>query len=106
MNNEQNNNIITLKNRKQLEIRGIKKLESLNPNEFYMSTALGDLIIRGENLEMQQLDIDKGNLWISGLFYSLEYLEEEKVIKKKQSIIGKIFKWFIQQKKKSEYYYI
>ncbi len=88
---EQNNEII-LKNRKQLEVRGLKKLESLNPNEFYMSTNLGDLLIRGENLEMQQLDIDKGNLWISGLIYSIEYLEEMKTKKNKQSFIGKIFK--------------
>lgn len=92
MNNEQNNNIITLKNRKLLEIKGIKKLESLNPNEFYMSTSLGDLVVKGEGLEMQQLDIDKGNLWISGMIYSLEYLEEEKAKKTKQSIFGKIFK--------------
>ncbi len=92
MNNEQNNNIITLKNRKLLEIKGIKKLESLNPNEFYMSTSLGDLVVRGEDLEMQQLDIDKGNLWISGMVYSLEYLEDQKTKKTKQSILGKIFK--------------
>ncbi len=92
MNNEQNNNIITLKNRKLLEIKGIKKLESLNPNEFYMSTSLGDLVVRGEDLEMQQLDIDKGNLWISGMIYSLEYLEDHKTKKTKQSILGKIFK--------------
>lgn len=92
MNNEQNNSLITLKNRKQLEIRGIKKLESLNPNEFYMSTNLGDLLVRGENLEMQQLDIDKGNLWITGMIYSLEYLDELKSKKNKQNIIGKIFK--------------
>ncbi len=86
------NSEIILKNRKQLEIRGIKKLESLNPNEFYMSTNMGDLLVRGDNLEMQQLDIDKGNLWISGLIYSLEYLDEIKEKKNKQSIIGKIFK--------------
>ena len=92
MNNEQNNSLITLKNRKQLEIRGIKKLESLNPNEFYMSTNLGELLVRGENLEMQQLDIDKGNLWITGMIYSLEYLDELKSKKNKQNIIGKIFK--------------
>ena len=99
MNNEQNNNIITLKNRKTLEIKGIKKLESLNPNEFYMSTSLGDLVVRGENLEMQQLDIDKGNLWISGMIYSLEYLEEKAQKKTKQSIMGKIFKWSLLLKK-------
>lgn len=94
MNSEQNNGLITLKNRKQLEIRGIKKLESLNPNEFYMNTNLGDLLVKGEELEMQQLDIDKGNLWITGMIYSLEYLDEPKNKKSKQNIIGKIFKWF------------
>ena len=88
---EKDNEII-LKNRKLLEVKGIKKLESLNPNEFYIITSLGDLIVKGENLEMQQLDIDKGNLWISGLIYSLEYLDDEQNKKKGKNIIGKIFK--------------
>ena len=57
MNNEQNNNIITLKNRKILEIKGIKKIESLNPEEFYMNTSLGNLVVRGEGLEMHHLNI-------------------------------------------------
>jgi sporulation protein YabP len=92
MNNEQNNNIITLKNRKILEIKGIKKIESLNPDEFYMNTSLGNLVVRGEGLEMQQVDIDKGDLWISGTIYSLEYIEDHKQNKTKQSIFGKIFK--------------
>ena len=92
MNNEQNNNIITLKNRKILEIKGIKKIESLNPEEFYMNTSLGNLVVRGEGLEMQQVDIDKGDLWISGTIYSLEYIEDHKQNKTKQSIFGKIFK--------------
>ena len=41
---------------------------------------------------MQQLDIDKGNLWISGLVYSLEYVDIPKEKTKNKSIIGKIFK--------------
>ena len=88
---EKDNEII-LKNRKLLEVKGIKKLESLNPNEFYIITSLGDLVVKGESLEMQQLDIDKGNLWISGLIYSLEYLDDLQDKKKGKSIIGKIFK--------------
>ncbi|MBQ8292941.1 MAG: sporulation protein YabP [Bacilli bacterium] len=92
MNSEQNNSTVTLKNRKNLEIKGIKKLESLNPNEFYIITNLGDLLVRGENLEMRELDMDKGNLWISGLIYSLEYIEEVSTKKNKQNILGKIFK--------------
>ena len=88
----ENNNEIILKNRKLLELKGIKKLESLNPSEFYIITGLGDLIVKGENLEMQQLDIDKGNLWISGLVYSLEYVDVPKEKGKTKNIIGKIFK--------------
>lgn len=88
----ENNNEILLKNRKLLELKGIKKLESLNPNEFYIITGLGDLVVKGENLEMQQLDIDKGNLWISGLVYSIEYLDTPKEKTKNKNIIGKIFK--------------
>lgn len=88
--NETNQNVI-LKNRSKLEISGIKKIESLNDEQFLIDTKLGLLLIKGENLEMQQLDIDKGNLWISGTVNLIEYIEETKK-KEKTNFFGKVFK--------------
>lgn len=82
---------IDLKDRKKLEISGIKKIESLNSEEFLIDTKLGLLLVRGKELEMQMLDIDKGNIWISGNINAIEYIEP--VAKKEKSgFFGKVFK--------------
>lgn len=82
---------ISLKGRKELEISGVKKIESLNSEEFIIDTILGILIVRGEELTMQQLDIEKGMLWITGSVCSLEYLDKEQN-KEKKGFFKKIFK--------------
>lgn len=81
---------IYLKDKKQLEITGIKKIESLNSEEFLIDTSLGMLLVRGSDLQMTQLDIDKGNLWISGTINLIEYLENTK--KEKTGFFSKVFK--------------
>ncbi len=87
--NVMNQNII-LKDRKKLEITGIKKIETLNSEEFLIDTKLGLLYIRGNDLEMQQLDIDKGHIWIIGEVNIIEYVEQTK--KEKQGFFSKVFK--------------
>ena len=93
MNNDFKEQTLTLNNRKRLEITGVKKLESLNKTEFFVSTILGLLLVRGENLEMQHLDIEKGILWIIGEVSSLSYLDEEITKKKDEGFFKKLFKW-------------
>ncbi|HHU24494.1 MAG: sporulation protein YabP [Bacilli bacterium] len=83
---------ITLKERKKLEITGVKKIESLNSEQFYILTTLGDMLVRGSDLEMQHLDVDKGLLWIKGFVYSIEYVDNLKSKKEKNSLMGKLFK--------------
>ena len=93
MNNELKEQILSLNNRKRLEITGVKKLESLNKTEFFVDTILGLLLVRGENLEMQHLDIEKGVLWIIGNVNSVSYLDEDKTKKKDEGFLKKLFKW-------------
>lgn len=81
---------VVLKDRKRLEISGIKKIESLNSEEFLIDTKLGMLFVKGKELEMQQLDTDHGNLWISGTVNLIQYVEETK--KEKTGFFGKVFK--------------
>ncbi len=92
MNNELKEQILSLNNRNRLEITGVKKLESLNKTEFFVDTILGLLLVRGENLEMQHLDIEKGVLWIIGNVNSVSYLDEEKTKKKDEGFLKKLFK--------------
>ena len=53
---------------------------------------MGTLIIIGENLTMQQLDLEKGNIWIEGSIHSLSYVKDIKTTKEKSSFLGKLFK--------------
>ncbi len=92
MNNDSKGQILTLNNRERLEITGVKKLESLNKTEFFVSTILGLLLVKGNNLEMQHLDIEKGILWIIGDIDSISYLDEDLKKKKDESFLKKLFK--------------
>lgn len=92
MNNDFKEQIISLNNRKRLEISGVKKLESLNKTEFFVDTILGLLLVRGEELEMQHLDIEKGILWIVGNISSISYLDEDTNNKKDEGFFKKLFK--------------
>ena len=89
--NEMNKQELKLKNRTNLEVTGVKKIESLNSEEFIINTNLGILSVKGSNLEMQHLDIEKGILWISGNIDSMIYLNSEKK-KEKGNFFGKVFK--------------
>lgn len=89
--NEMLYNNITLENRKTLKLTGVKKIISLNPLEFQLETILGNLIIKGNNLEMQMFDIDKGNMLITGNVDSLVYANKSQE-KKEKGFIQKLFK--------------
>ena len=93
MNSELKEQTLSLNNRKRLEITGVKKLESLNKTEFFVDTILGLLLVRGEELEMQHLDIEKGILWIVGNISSISYLDEDTNKKKDEGFFKKLFKW-------------
>lgn len=82
---------ISLKERENLEITGVKKLESLNSEEFLLDTTLGYMVVRGNNLEMKHLDIEKGLLSIKGNVYLIEYQDGPKD-KKNKGFLSKLFK--------------
>lgn len=82
---------VVLKGRKDLLITGVKKLESLNEQEFVIYTALGKMQVKGSGLEMKSLNIDKGDLLITGNVRLIEYVE--KVEKQKEKgFLTKLFK--------------
>ena len=64
---------IVLTNTENLHITGIKKLESMNKEEFILDTVCGYLVVGGVNLEMASLDIDNGKMHIIGIVHKLEY---------------------------------
>jgi sporulation protein YabP len=67
---------VKLTNRKNLEISGVKEVDSFDNEEFLLETVQGYLIIRGQNLQLKNLDTGSGNVTIKGRVYELSYIDE------------------------------
>ena len=66
------NHGITLVERKNIVISGVKKIESFDSEEFLMETTLGYLVIKGNELEIIKLDTYQGStLQLSFPFFVL-----------------------------------
>ena len=85
------NHNITLSERKNIIITGVKKIDSFDKLEFSMETTLGNLNIKGEELEIVKLDTYQGNITIKGKVNSLTY-NDSKSKTKEDNFLGKLFK--------------
>ncbi len=81
--------IIKLNDRKSIVISGIKKIISFDDKEFNLESIMGNIIIKGENLEMVKLDTIEGNVSIKGKVNSFSYTD---IRAKEDSLIAKLFK--------------
>ena len=67
---------IILEEREQLVVSGVEEVESFDENTIVMVTAQGVLIVRGENLHIEKLSLDGGDLKVEGMVESLTYEED------------------------------
>lgn len=81
--------LITLRNRKRLDMTSIKEIERFDQEEFLIKTSQGKLLIRGEELRIVHLDVDKGLLTLEGVIKVVQYDEEDAVLSK--SLLHKLF---------------
>ena len=82
---------ITLNERKSIIITGVKKIDIFDEEEFYLETTMGNLIIKGEELEIIKLDTYQGNVSIKGKVDSLTYTENGRK-DKESGVFNKLFK--------------
>lgn len=80
---------LILKERKLLNISGILDVGSFDDNEVVVYTDLGELTIKGENLHINKINLDDGNLELDGEVFLLEYAEDKPTGK---SFLSKIFR--------------
>lgn len=85
------NHSITLVERKNLVISGIKKIDNFDSEEFVIDTNMGILTVKGENLEIIKLDTIQGNISIKGKINSLDYIDDMKE-KESKGVFNRLFK--------------
>lgn len=82
---------IIMRGRRFLDITGVKHVESFDNEEFLLETVMGFLAIKGENLQMKNLDVDKGIVSIKGKINDIIYLDEQPGEKAK-GLFSKLFR--------------
>lgn len=82
---------VMMRGRRLLDITGVKQVESFDNEEFLLETVMGFLAIRGQNLQMKNLDVDKGIVSIKGKVFDIVYLDEQNGEKAK-GFFSKLFR--------------
>lgn len=83
---------MNISERKNINITGVKKIDSFDNEEFLLETIMGYLAIKGTGLEIIKLDTYQGNVSIKGKVNSLVYMDNQKKGEKEEGIFGKLFK--------------
>ncbi|SFC66922.1 sporulation protein YabP [Clostridium uliginosum] len=85
------NSSLSLENRQKLTLSGVVEVISFDSQKIDLTTILGNLSIKGEELKMNKLDVKNGDIIINGSIASMIYSGKE-TKKSKESIITRLFK--------------
>lgn len=82
---------LLLENRRNLSISGVRDVESFDESQVTLFTELGMLTIAGDDLRINKLSIDIGEVEIEGEIYAFEYSDDEPS-SKGQGFLSRLFK--------------
>lgn len=80
---------INLKDRSSLVISGVDHIYSFNDKKIEVLTSAGRLIVEGEGLDMNKLNIEESIISVEGTVNSLIYAKEKKP---EEKFLKKVFK--------------
>lgn len=86
------NHKMQIVNRNQGIITGVEDVVSFDLNEIVLETQMGMMYIRGNELHVKRLSLDKGEVEIEGQTDSFTYSDLKKYKKSKESLLGRMFK--------------
>ncbi|MGE5551988.1 MAG: sporulation protein YabP [Bacteroidota bacterium] len=81
----------TLAGRTHLSLDGAREVINFSPEEILLETVAGALVVKGENLHIQQLNLDEGRMVVDGDFTSLTYMGEG-FGKKSKTLLGRLLR--------------
>lgn len=82
---------VEMKQRKDIHISGVKALDSFDSEEFLLETTMGYLVIRGQQLQLKNLNLDDSFVQIMGNVYEMTYVDDQREGRAK-GLFGKLFK--------------
>ena len=82
---------VTLSNRRSGSLTGILDVISFDIAEILLETEMGMLHVKGKDLHVNRLNLEKGEVDIEGMIEGFSYSQIPAVTKNKESIFGKMF---------------
>ena len=83
---------VTMTNRKSCAINGVKDVLSFDEHEILLETELGMLMIKGNELHVNRLTLDKGEVDVDGKIDSFTYSDAAIIGNKNESFLSKLFR--------------
>ena len=81
---------VLVNDRRNGTVTGVKEVDSFNENEIHMLTECGRLLIKGENLHVKELHLEKGEAQIEGKINSLTYATNGR-LQDRKSLVKRMF---------------
>ena len=83
---------MVLLNRRTCNLTGVNDVLSFDVNEIILETDLGMLMIKGKELHVNRLTLEKGEVDIEGKVDSFTYSEQAGMGAKGESLLTRLFK--------------
>ncbi|MCI8299329.1 MAG: sporulation protein YabP [Lachnospiraceae bacterium] len=83
---------LMISNRKSGVLNGVIDVLSFDVGEVLLETELGMLMIKGNDLHVNRLTLEKGEIDIEGKIDSLTYSDVKPSAKQNESLLGRLFK--------------
>ncbi len=80
-----------LQNRADVALTGVREVVSFDENQVVMDTDLGLLTLKGKDLHVNRLTLEKGEMDVDGQIDSLAYSSNEAYRKAGQSLFARLF---------------
>ncbi|QHQ60490.1 sporulation protein YabP [Anaerocolumna sedimenticola] len=88
----QKNHKVSLNARSSAAITGVKDVLSFDAGEVLLETEQGILMLRGNDLHVNRLTLEKGEVDVDGKIDSLTYSDSNNYGKSGESLISRLFK--------------
>ena len=86
------NHKLVINNRKNSLVTGVNDVLSFDLNEILLETEQGMLMVKGSDLHVNRLSLEKGELHLSGNIDSVAYSDMKAVGKQSENLFSKLFR--------------
>lgn len=83
---------LELQNRERGNITGVQDVVSFDENQIILDTDMGLLTLKGKNMHVSRLTLEKGEVDVDGILDSLTYSSNETFRKSGESLFKRLFK--------------